>query len=397
MAKALENVRVLDFTRFYAGPFCTMLLQELGAEIIKIEIPGGGDAIRNFPPFTEGGEGYIFVNLNRGKKGITLNLESEKGREIARELVLRADIVVENFHPGIMDNFRLGYEELSKIKPSLIYASITGFGQTGPYSHRLAYDMIAQAMGGFMSVTGFTDNPPTRAGPAMGDFLSSLYTTIAIMAALRHKEQTGEGQLIDISLQDCVWALTAIEYAPLYFLSGNAPQRYGNGIFNVTPFNTYPTKDGYAVVCIITIDQWQKFTEVIGREELKDAPGYVIQNDRVKHREEIDALVSEWTGARTTAEVVDQLTSAGLPCSPLPTFDEVVNDPQLLSRQMITEVEQPVSGKLRVPGSVFKLSKTPGDVSAPAPFLGQHNYEVYPSLLRYSEQEVAKLADEGVI
>lgn len=397
MAKALENVRVLDFTRFYAGPFCTMLLQDLGAEIIKIEIPGSGDAIRNFTPITEGGEGYIFINLNRGKKSITLNLESEKGREIARELVLKSDILVENFHPGVMDEFGLGYKELSEINPSLIYASISGFGQTGPYSSQVAYDMIAQAMGGLMSVTGFPNNPPTRAGTAIGDFISSFYTAIAILAALRHKEKTGEGQLIDISLQDCIWALTAIEYAPLYFLTGNTPQRYGNGVFNVTPFETYPTKDGYAAICIVTVGQWETFIRAIGRRDLIGVAKYATQNDRVKYRTEIDALVSEWTKARTTAEVVGELSNAGLPCSPLPTFDEVANDPQLLSRQMTIEVEQLISGRLKVPGSVFKLSKTSGDASSPAPFLGQHNYEVYSNLLDYSEQEVTRLADDGVI
>jgi len=196
-----------------------MLLQDLGAEIIKVEIPESGDAARSVPPITEGGEGYIFINLNRGKKSITLNLGTEKGREIARELVLKADIITENFSAGVMDRLGLGYEELSKINPSLIYASLSGFGHTGPYCSRVAFDIVAQAMGGLMSVTGFPDNPPTKVGPAMADFLGGLYTALSILAALRHKEKTGEGQTIDISLQDCIWAITAIEHAPPYFLS----------------------------------------------------------------------------------------------------------------------------------------------------------------------------------
>lgn len=397
MAKALDNVRVLDLTRFYTGPFCTMLLRELGAEIIKIEIPEGGDTPRNAAPITRGGEGYIYINLNRGKKSITLNLKAEKGREIARELMLKSDVVVENFHAGEMDELGLGYEEISKHKPSLIFASISGFGQTGPYSHRASYDMVAQAMGGLMGVTGFPDKPPTRVGVAIGDFVSSLYTAIAILAALRHRDNTGEGQLIDISLHDCIWALTAIEYAPLYFMSGEIPQRYGNGLYNVTPFNTYPTRDGYAVICIITNGQWDNFVKVIGRGDLAGQSKYSTLIERTKYRDEIDTMVSEWTGARTTAEVVEELGKAGLPCSEIPTFDRIANDPHLLSRGMIIEVEQLISGRLKVPGSVFKLSRTPGDAGSPAPFLGEHNLDVYSSLLGYSEREITGLSDEGII
>ncbi len=397
MARALENIRVLDFTRFYTGPFCTMLLRELGAEIIKIEIPEGGDTPRNAAPMTNGGEGYIYVNLNRGKKSITLNLKTEKGRQIARELMLKSDVVVENFHAGEMDELGLGYEVISKQRPSLIFASISGFGQTGPYSHRASYDMVAQAMGGLMGVTGFPDKPPTRVGVAMGDFVSSLYTDIAILAALRYKDKTGEGQLIDISLHDCIWALTAIEYAPLYFMSGEIPQRYGNGLYNVTPFNTYLTRDGYAVICIITNGQWDSFVKVIGRGDLAGQSQYATLIERIKYRDEIDTMVSEWTGARTTAEVLEELGKAGLPCSAIPTFDKIANDPHLLSRKMIIEVEQLISGKLKVPGSVFKLSKTPGDAASPAPFLGEHNLDVYSGLLGYSEQEITGLSNEGVI
>ena len=397
MAKALENLRVLDFTRFYAGPFGTMVLQDLGAEIIKVEIPESGDATRSVPPFTKGGEGYIFINLNRGKKSITLNLGSERGRKIARELVLNTDIVVENFGAGVMDRHGLSYEELSKINPSLIYASLSGFGHTGPYSSRAAYDIVAQAMGGLMSVTGSPDNPPTKAGPAIADFFGGLYTAISILAALRYKEKTGEGQMIDISLQDCIWDITAIEHAPPYFLNGNIPQRYGNGLFNVTLLASHPTTEGPVVICIVTVGQWEDFIKVIGRADLIGVPKYATQNDRINYRDEIDALVSEWTRARTTTDAVNELNNAGLPCSPIPTFEEVANDPHLLSRQMIIEVEQLVSGRLKVPGSVFKLSKTAGDASSPAPFLGQHNYEVYSNVLGYSQQEIAKLAHESII
>jgi crotonobetainyl-CoA:carnitine CoA-transferase CaiB-like acyl-CoA transferase len=397
VAKALENLTVLDFSRFYAGPYCTMLLRGLGAEVLKVEIPEGGDAARTIPPLTEGEESYIFVILNRGKKSITLNLNTEKGQKIARELVKEADVVVENFSPGVMDRLGLGYKDLKVINTSLIYASISGFGHTGPRSLQPAYDLIAQAMGGLMSVTGFPDNPPTKAGPAIADFWGGLNATVSILAALRHRDRTGEGQAIDISLQDSVWEITAIEHAPLYFLGEGVPQRYGNGGFNYSPYGTYPAKDGHVVIPILTVAQWEKFVKAIGRADLIGVQKYATQRERAVNRDEIDAMVSEWTKARTVIEIVNVLSNAGLPCSPIPTFDQVANDSQLLSRQMIAEVEQTVSGKLKVPGSAVKLSKTPADVSLPAPFLGEHNYEVFCELLGYSEQEIKELADDGII
>ncbi len=374
-----------------------MLLRDLGAEVIKVEIPEGGDASRTLPPFTKGGESYIFIILNRGKKSITLNLTTEKGRKIARELVREVDVVVENFSTGVMDKLGLGYEDLRGINTSLIYASITGFGHTGPRSSQPAYDIIAQAMGGLMSVTGFPNNPPTKVEPAIADFLGGLNATISILAALQYRDRTGEGQAIDLSLQDCVWAITAIEHAPSYFLSEKVPQRYGNGAFNYSPYGTYPAKDGNVVIPILTVGQWEDFVKVIGRADLISIAEYATQKERTVHRDEIDIIVSEWTKTRTVIEIVNELHNASLPCSPIPTFDQVATDPHLLSRQMITEVKQPVSGKLKVPGLAVKLSKTPGDVSFPAPFLGEHNYEVFHGLLGYSEQEIRKLAEDDII
>ncbi len=399
MAKVLEDVRVLDFTRMYAGPFCTMLLKELGAEVIKVEFAEGGDAVRTFAPVTEGKESYIFIILNRGKKSITLNLRSERGREIAKELVKEVDILAENFSPGVMDKLGLGYEELKGINPRLIYASLSGFGHKGPRHSQPAYDLIAQAWGGMMSVTGFPDNPPTRTGPATADFMGALYTTISILAALRHREKTGEGQAIDISLQDCIWATTAVEYAPPYFQSGEIPKRLGNELWNTVPWGTYQAKDGqYIAIPMVTVGQWESFLRVMGREDLINDPKYgLTTRERIEHRDEINALVSEWIKARTATEVIDTLSGAGLPCSIVPTFDQVANDPQLLSREMIIEIEQLISGKLKVPGSVFKLSQTPGDATLPAPFLGQHNREVYSEILNYDEEKISSLLAKGII
>jgi len=397
MAKALDGVRVLDFTRMYAGSFTTMLLAELGAEVIKVELPEGGDAVRTIAPQTKGLESYPFIILNRGKKSITLNLSSTIGQSICQQLVSKCDILAENFTPGVMERFGLDYEQLRQDNPGLLYASISGFGHTGPYRTYVAFDTIIQAMAGFISVTGLPGSPPTKAGPAVADFTGSTYAVISILAALQYRSKTGQGQFIDISLQDCMWLTTAIQFLPDYLTSGQEPKKLGNRQIEVTPFSIYPAKDGYIVLAIVTVDQWVRFLEVIGRQELRDVPEYASQLSRIRHVDEIDAIVEEWTKQRTVDEMITQLRAADLPCSPVPKFSEVVNDPQLASRNMQVEVEQLVSGKLKVPGSPFKMSLTPGDATQPTPFLGQHNYEVYSELLGYDSAQISKLQGEGII
>ena len=397
MGKALEGIRVLDFSRMYGGPLGTMILAELGAEVIKVEVPGGGDAIRTTAPLTEGQESYRFVVLNRGKQGITLNLHSEEGQRICKELVKKCDVLVENFTPGVMESYGLGYEHLKPHNPRLIYASISGFGHTGPYHSQVAFDTIIQAMGGIISITGFPDSPPTKVGPAIADFMGGIFSNIAILAALQHRNRTNEGQFIDLSMQDCIWYITAIQFLPLYMLTGQEPQRLGNSQIEVTPFNIYKAKDGYIVIGVVTVDQWHRLLEVIGREDLKDVPEYASQATRIKYVEEIDAIVGKWTRRRTVDEMIKLLRAADLACSPVPTFGQVAKDPQLASRNMQVDVEQLISGKLRVPGSVFKMSQTPGDPTGPAPFLGQHNVEVYSRLLGYDHATIDRLQREGII
>jgi crotonobetainyl-CoA:carnitine CoA-transferase CaiB-like acyl-CoA transferase len=374
-----------------------MILAELGAEIIKVEVPGGGDAIRTTAPLTEGQESYRFVILNRGKQGITLDLHSEEGQRICKELVKKCDVLVENFTPGVMESYGLGYEQLKSHNPRLIYASISGFGSTGPYHSQVAFDTIIQAMGGIISVTGFPDSPPTKVGPAIADFMGGIFSNIAILAALQHRNRTNEGQFIDLSMQDCIWYITAMQFLPLYILTGQEPQRLGNRQIEVTPFNIYKAKDGYIVIGVVTVDQWHRLLEVIGREDLKDVPEYASQVTRIEHVEEIDAIVEKWARRRTVDEMIKLLRAADLACSPVPTFGQVAKDPQLASRNMQVEVEQLISGKLRVPGSVFKMSQTPGDPTEPAPFLGQHNVEVYSKLLGYDHATIDRLQREGII
>jgi crotonobetainyl-CoA:carnitine CoA-transferase CaiB-like acyl-CoA transferase len=397
MAKALEGIRVLDLSRMYAGPLCTMLLAELGADVIKVEIPGGGDAVRNLAPLTEGMESYRFIMLNRGKRGITLNLNSEKGKSICKELVSRCDVLVENFYPLVMKGFGLSYEDLRPHNPRLIYASILGFGHTGPKSSLVAYDTIIQSMGGLISVNGYPDMPPTKVGIAIADFLGGLYTTVSILAALKARESIGQGQFIDMSMQDCVWALTAIQFLPLYMMTGQEPQRLGNRMIEVTPFNIYPAMDGYIVIATLTVGQWERLLKVIGREDLNEIREYRSQVDRIRHVEEIDRIVEGWTKEHTVDEMINVLREADLPCAPVPTFGQVAHDPQLAERQMKIDVEQLISGRVTVPGSAFKLNETPGDATQPAPFLGQHNAEVHSELLGYSDGLLQKLQGEEVI
>jgi CoA:oxalate CoA-transferase len=397
MSGALSGVRVLDFSRMYAGPFCSMILRELGAEVIKIEFRESGDACRTVPPITEGGEGYAFSILNRGKKSITLELKSEEGREISLELAAKADILLENFSPGVMDRLGLGWEEVNKVNPNLIYASLSGFGQTGPNASRLAFDTIAQAMGGLMSVTGFPENPPTKSGPPIADLGGGAYTVIAILAALQYRNSSGKGQRVDISLQDCIWLMTAVESLGHYFLTGKSPGRMGNMHPGIVPWNAYRVKDGYSVICIVTIGHWQKMAEVMGRADLVSDPDTLSLASRVERRSELDLIVAEWVKDKTMAELQALMDEAGLPCAPVMDTDQLVNDSHVKSREMIVNVEQMLSGPLPMPGTIFKLSETPGDPLKPSPFLGEHNNEVYTELLGYSEEKIAGLMDKGII
>ena len=396
MASVLEGIKVLDFTQVYSGPFCTLLLKDLGADVIKVERPGSGDLIRNDIPHTLGLEGGPFIILNRGKKSITVDLKTEKGRNICEELARKVDVLVENFSPGTMEKLGLDNKTLCKLNPGLIYASISAYGQTGPRRDYPGFDPVAQAMGGMTIVTGFPDRP-TRCGVSIADFSSGFFATLAIVAALFHRQKTGEGQTIDISMQDCIWQLTSIEFSPYYFLNGQNPPRLGNGHAGMIPCNLYPTKDGRVFIMSGVLAQVHRLYTVMGRKDLLNTPLGANQNERYQHRDEIDAIISEWTKTKNTEEIMSLLKNADVPCSELPTFDEVCNDPQLLSRDMIIEVEQPVSGKVKTPGSLFKLSKTPGKINFPAPYLGENNQEVFSEILGYTEQTITQLASEGVI
>ncbi|MDA8125248.1 MAG: CaiB/BaiF CoA-transferase family protein [Deltaproteobacteria bacterium] len=396
MAKALAGVKVLDFTQYLSGPFCTMMLSELGAEVIKVEMPGKGEPERHASPLTPQKESFQFIDRNRGKKSVTLNLKNPKGLEIAKKLAAKADILVENFATGGMEKLGLGYDVLSKLNPGLIFASISGFGHTGPRRNDISYDVVSQAMGGLMAVTGYPDGGPLRTGISIGDYLSGFNCTIAILAALHYKTLTGEGQAIDISMQDAVWGLVFPDRAD-YFVTGKVPGRFGNQFASSVPFGSYDAKDGAVIICTIADAQWQKVLQAIGREDLANDERFASRDIRVKNREAVNAVVDGFCKTHTVEEIVSALKKFGVACSPLPTFDQVANDPHLEAREMFVEVEQPVSGKVKLLGSTFKMTKTPGDRKMPAPAVGEQNKDIYGGLLGIDAKELEQLKAEGVI
>ena len=395
MTGPLKGIRVLDLTRILAGPYATMILGDLGAEVIKIEQPGVGDEARDFGPFKNDFSLY-FMSVNRGKKSLTLNLKAPRGKALFLELVKQSDILVENFRPGTMKKLGLDYESLKAHHPSLLYAACSGFGQTGPYATRGAYDMIIQGMGGIISITGEPDRPPVRVGTSIGDITSALFTTIGVLSALRHRDQTGEGQLIDVGMLDCQVAI--LENAMVrYFSTGEIPQPLGRRHPAITPFEVFESADGYVVLAIGNNELWRKFCEHVNRPELIDDERFHTNALRTENHEELFPILADLMHQCTTDEWVEALEAIGVPCGPVNTVDKVANDPQVLAREMIAEVEHDTTGVVQIPGIPIKLSETPGQIDAPAPNLGEHTEEVLTGLLGMGAEEVNRLKQEGVV
>ena len=395
MAGPLKGIRILDLTRILAGPYATMILRDLGAEVIKIEQPGTGDEARDFGPFKNDFSLY-FMSVNRGKKSVTLNLKSRRGKELFLELVKGSDILVENFRPGTMEKLGLDYESLKEYHPSLLYAACSGFGQTGPYAMRGAYDMIIQGMGGIISITGEPDRPPVRVGTSIGDITSALFTTIGILSALRHRDQTGEGQLIDVGMLDCQVAI--LENAMVrYFSTGDIPRPLGRRHPAITPFEVFESADGYVVIAIGNNELWRKFCEHVGHPELIDDERFNTNALRTENHESLFPILAEIMRRRTTDAWVEALEAIGVPCGPVNTVDKVANDPQVLERDMIAEVTHDTTGTVQIPGIPIKLSETPGQIDAPAPNLGEHTSEVLTGLLGLETEEVSQLKQDGIV
>ena len=397
MSGVLNGIKILDLTSVYSGPFCTLLLKDLGAEVIKLERPESGDLIRYDIPHTEGNEGGPFIILNRGKKSLTVDMKTEKGRNLVKALVKKVDVLVENFSPGTMDKLGLDSKTITALNPKIIYASISAYGQTGPLRDYPGFDPVSQAMGGMIAVTGFPEKP-VRSAVSIADFTSGMFAAMAILGALYHRLATGEGQVIDISMQDCIWQLTSIEYAPYYFLNGVEPPRLGNQHAAMIPCNIYEAKDGGRVIINAgVLSQLHRLYTAMGRKDLIETPLGGNQSVRFQHRNEIDKLVADWVKTKNTPEIQEICKKSDVPCTRVPLFSEVCKDPQLLSRNMIIDVEQTLSGKVKVPGSIFKMSRTPGKIDFGAPFLGENTQEILSGLLGLSDDEITELSNEHII
>lgn len=394
--KPLEKIKVLDLSRVLAGPYCTMLLAELGAEITKVEIPEKGDDARHYGPFVDDVSLY-FISINRGKRSISLNLKTEKGKQILKDLIPHFDVVIENFRPGTMEKLGLPYEEIRKINPKIIYASTSGFGHTGPDSKKPAYDMLVQAMGGMISITGWPDSLPTRVGMSIGDIGAALYTAIGITTALYQREITGEGQKVDIGMLDCQLAL--LENAVVrYQAEGVPPSPIGNRHPTITPFQGFKAKDAHITIPIGNDNMWKKFCKILNKEDLITNPLFDTNKNRTDNRLALMEILEPIIAEKNVDEWIEILEKAELPCSPINTIDKVMELEQVKARKMIVDVEDEKIGKVKVVGNAIKMSSLPEqEYRENAPQIGEHNLSVYRDLLNFTKEEIEILKQEGVI
>ena len=376
---ALAGLRVLDLSRILSGPFATMTLADLGADVVKVEQPGSGDDTRQWGPPFQGDQAAYFLSVNRNKRSLAVDLKSDEGRAAVLELAARADVVVENFRPGTAARLGLGYEDIAAINPRVVYASISGYGQTGPDAQRPGYDAIAQARSGLMSVTGPADGPPVRVGVSSTDLTAAMWALVGVLAALYERERSGRGQWIDISLLDgqVSW-LTYV--ASGWFATGDVPQRYGSAHPTIAPYQGFATQDGDLMLAVGNDSLWRRFAPAAGLAELVDDPRFVTNPDRVRNRAELVPLVAAAMATRTSRQWIELLDTAGVPVGPVQTVDEVATDPQIVARGMVLETEHPTAGPLRMMGCPVRMSATPPELRMPPPLLGQHTAEVLAEL-----------------
>ena len=392
----LDGVIVVDLTKVLAGPYCGMLLADMGATVYKIEAPGKGEDSRSFGPYING-ESVYYMNFNRDKLGCTLNLKAPEGKALFKEIIKKADILVENYKPGTMEKLGLGYDVLKEINPGLIYGSISGFGHTGPYRDRGGYDIIGQAAGGLMSTTGWPGGPPTRTGTPMGDVLGGLSLTIGLLAALYNKKQTGEGEKVDISLVDSVVS-SMTNIIMIYQAEGRIPQRIGNRYESTFPYDSFRTKDGDVIIGAGNDKLFGLLCDEMGRPELKADPRFVKVVDRVANHAPLKEIIEEWTIPQTIDEVADRLTAAGVPSTPINTIDRLVKDPQIAgARNMFPAMEHPVAGPMNLTNNPLKFANHSADPRTPAPTLGQDNEKLYCEVLGLSLEKLAELKEKKII
>lgn len=392
----LEGIKILDLTRVLAGPYSAMLLADMGARVIKIEVPTKGDDTRAFGPFINGESAY-YMNLNRNKKGITLNLKTEEGKKMFLDLVKKADVVLENYRPGTMEKLGLGYEALKEVNPGIVYGCVSGFGHYGPYSQRAGYDIIGQAMGGLMSTTGWPGGEPTRTGTAMGDVLGGLSVTIGVLAAVINKMRTGEGQKVDVALVDSV--VSSLEIInQIYLATGRIPERIGNRYESTYPYDSFKVKDGSIVLACGNDKLFSILANEMNLSELIRDSRFITNNDRVSNHAALKEIIEKWSINHTIDELVERLLNLGIPTAPINTIDRVVKDPHIAgAREMFVEVDHPVAGKTTITGNHIKFSDLKAEVRTPAPTLGQHNDEVYSELLGFSKEQLKELKLKKII
>ncbi|WP_175655878.1 CaiB/BaiF CoA transferase family protein [Burkholderia ambifaria] len=404
---ALSHIRVLDLTRVLAGPWCAQTLADFGADVIKIERPGAGDDTRHWgPPYlkdaagADTAEAAYYLAANRNKRSVTVDIATPEGQQIVRELAAQSDVVLENYKVGQLAKYGLDYESLRAVKPDLVYCSVTGFGQTGPYAHRAGYDFIVQGIGGFMSITGERDSEPgggpQKAGVAIADLATGLYSTIAVLAALAHRDRTGEGQYIDMALLDVQVALLA-NMNTNFLASGKPPVRWGNAHPNIVPYQTFQTSDGWIIVAVGNDGQFRKFVEAGGRAELADDERFATNPSRVRHRDTLVPILAEMVKTRGKADWIGTLEAAGVPCGPINELDEVFDNEQVVARGMQVSLPHPCGADVKLVRNPIRMSATPPDARTAPPLLGAQTEAVLRDMLGYDAARIAALKAKQAI
>lgn len=395
MGGALDGMLIVDLSRAIAGPWATMMLAEMGADVIKIEQPGSGDEIRGWPPFIEEESNYFFAN-NRSKRSLALDLKHPEGRDIALALAERADVVVENFTPGVVERLGLGYDVVRATNPRVVYASVSGFGQTGPYRDRKGYDPVVQAMGGIMSVTGEEGGMPCKTGVPIGDLGAALFAGSAILAALLHRERSGEGQYIDVSMLDGQVSLLTVQ-AAIYLADGTIPRALGRAHPGRVPSTVFTTADAKYIHLVANDNQWPRLCELLEVPDLGQDPRFRRARDRVEHRDEIMPALIAAVGRLTRDEIADRMNANGIPCGPVNTIAEVIEDPHVQARGMVQSFEHPAVGTVRALGWPYQFSGLDVGIKSPPPMLGQHSAEILREHLGLDDGGIRRLESDGVI
>lgn len=396
MTKPLSQIKVLDLSRVLAGPYCTMMLADMGADVIKVEQPGKGDDTRGYgPPFLNG-ESTYFMSVNRNKRSMTLDMKHTRGKEVLTSLIRKADVLVENFRPGTMEKLGFGYEETKAINPRLVFCSISGYGHSGPASHFPGYDLIVQGEGGIADITGEPDGPPMKVGTSQADIVAGMNAFSGILLALLARQQTGHGQKIDIALLDCQISLLTYQ-AAIYFATGESPKRIGNQHPSIAPYETYRSRDGYVNVGCGNEVIWQRFCKAAGMNHLLTDARFTTNADRVANRVALNRALEPVIAERSTTEWVELLRGQGIPAGPIHSVREALEHPQTIAREMVVQMDHPRAGDISLTGIQIKLSDTPGEVVSPPPLLGQHTAEILADWLAYGPEEIKRLVTAGAV